>query len=579
MDERGPSSAPANHGLHDEPPPSPVRWAPWIAFLLPLLVYNLGHRYLGSGDCIPAELLPISVLTEGDLDFNEFEASPTPPYYFRWEGARLVSNYPIVPGLLNVPAYAAARLAGLDLMAWRKRLSLYTSSLLTAFSVLFLYDALRRRYGSTSRALGLSLAYAFATNVATIGGHALFQHGPALFFLAGGLALVVAARPWTLGLAGPCLALAVLTRPTNVLLAAPLAFVVIRRHPRRLPGFLVLGAIPVLIHAGYCWRYLGTPWSTGQNVPAGNFTGDAWQGLAGLLVSPSRGLFVFSPFLVFAIPAAVAAFRRSDEDRLLERGFVIGSVAVLALYARWVLWWGGHSFGYRLITELALPLVVLIAFDWPRIRASRPAVVIFSIALAWSVFVQYLGGWIYPSHFNYRVDQEPSILWNVRDSELALLTEQLFRHGHGLTSLERNDAGLSPELFAAPGPLRRVPPGARESLSIPLSVDAPRENEVVRGTLTVHGWAQPHSDDPGEVWILIAPGGIERRADRFARLDVARAFPMIGDGYTAGFGARFEPPLPRLRRYTLVVEVRSRDGTLRRSNPVTFLWGPGPRSG
>jgi hypothetical protein len=524
-------------------------------------------------------LLPISVLTEGNLDFNEFESSPTPPYYFEWVGTRLVSRYPIVPGLLNVPVYAAARVAGLDLMKWRYRLSLYTSTLLTAFSVLFLYQALRLRYGSTKRALGFSLAYAFGTGVSTIGGHALFQHGPALFFLTGALALIVAARPWTVALAGPCLALAVLTRPTNVFLAAPLAFVVAVRHTRRLPAFVALGAIPVLLHALYCWRYLGTPWSTGQNVPAGNFAGDAWQGLAGLLVSPSRGLLVFSPFLVFAIPAAGAAFRRSGEDRLLERALALGSVAVLALYARWVLWWGGHSFGYRLITELAMPLVVLIAFDWRRIRASRAATAIFAVTLAWSVFVQALGGWVFPSHFNYRVDQEPWTLWNLRESEIPLLLRKLSGRDKGLTRIERNDAGLSPELFAAPVPLHHAPAGTREDPSIPLSVDAPRANRVVLGTLTVHGWAQPHPDDPGEVWILIAPGPLEGRADRFARFDAARVFPSIGDGAKAGFGARFEPPFPRLRRYTLVVEVRARDGKVRRSDPVSFLWGPARRSG
>jgi hypothetical protein len=556
-----------------------ARWAPWVAFFLPLLLYNVGHRYLGSGDCVPAELLPISILTGGNLDFNEFESSPTPPYYFKWLGGRVVSNYPILPGLLNVPVYAVARIAGVDLMARRQRLSLYTASLLTAFSVLFLYLALRDRYGSAQRALGFSLAFAFGTGVATNGGHALFQHGPALFFLTAALALIVAERPWGIALAGVCLALAVLTRPTNVFLAAPLAFVLARRHPRRLPAFLALAAIPVGLHALYCWRYLGTPWSTGQSVPAGNFSGDAWQGIAGLLMSPSRGLFVFSPFLLFAIPGAVAAFRRSPTgDRLLERALVVGSVAVLGLYARWVLWWGGHSFGYRLITELALPLIVLIAFDWPRIRSSGLARGLFTVALAWSVAVQYLGGWVFPSHFNRRVDQEPWTLWNLRDSELVLLAGMRFEGKDGRTSLERGPQ-LSPALSSdpAPSPSRAVA-HERQQLSIPMSVDSPRPDELVRGTLTVHGWAKPHPDDPGEVWISIAPGSIERRADRFARFDAARAFPSIGDGSAAGFGARFEPTDPHLRRYTLVVEVRGRDGAYRRSGPVGFYWAPARRT-
>jgi hypothetical protein len=110
--------------------------------------------------------------------------------------------------------------------------------------------------------------------------------------------------------------------------------------------------------------------------------------------------------------------------------------------------------------------------------------------------------------------------------------------------------------------------------TIPFSVDAPAPDALVRGTLTVHGWAQPRPGDPGEVWITISPAQRERLADRFARFDVARLIPAIGDGSRAGFGARFEPTSPHLGRYTLLVEVRGADGMVRRWAPISFLWAP-----
>lgn len=43
-----------------------------ILFLVSFLIFNIGFRYVGSGDTLPNELLPISILREGNFDFNEF---------------------------------------------------------------------------------------------------------------------------------------------------------------------------------------------------------------------------------------------------------------------------------------------------------------------------------------------------------------------------------------------------------------------------------------------------------------------------------------------------------------------------
>ena len=62
---------------------------------------------------MPAELLPISLLHGHGFDFREFVSGDL-PYWFRLVRGRVVSNYPVLTGLLNLPVYTLARLATLQ---------------------------------------------------------------------------------------------------------------------------------------------------------------------------------------------------------------------------------------------------------------------------------------------------------------------------------------------------------------------------------------------------------------------------------------------------------------------------------
>src|SRR6266487_4209141 len=117
--------------------------APWIALLLPLFIYCVGFHFQGGGDSTPAELLPISLLRGGGFDFREFVSGEL-PYWYRSVRGRIVSNYPVLPGLLNVPLYSAAAIAGVNLEAHHRFLSGMNASILAALSALFLYLALTR---------------------------------------------------------------------------------------------------------------------------------------------------------------------------------------------------------------------------------------------------------------------------------------------------------------------------------------------------------------------------------------------------------------------------------------------------
>jgi hypothetical protein len=304
-----------------------------------------------------------------------------------------------------------------------------SSSLISALSVFFMYLCLERLCARRRSAFFLAMVYAFGTCVWSVTGRGMWQHGPSLLFLAAALALLLRDSPRTAAWSGLLLGLAVVCRPPNIVLVAPLALFVLLRRRGAGPLFAALAAIPFVLHVMYAAAYLGSPFATGywNAFPeVANFRGNPLVGLAGLLVSPSRGLFVFSPIFLFAALGAVISLR--DRRRWPIAPFLAaGTVLLVLLYSRWTTWWGGHTFGYRYLIETLPGLMVFLAIAWEeRITHSRALGTTFALCLAWSLCVHALGAYFQPSGFNQKIDENPSVLWSLRTSEIAMSARKAF---------------------------------------------------------------------------------------------------------------------------------------------------------
>jgi hypothetical protein len=160
-----------------------------------------------------------------------------------------------------------------------------------------------------------------------------------------------------------------------------------------------------------------------------NFGGNAAVGLAGLLVSPSRGLLVYSPIFLFAALAVVPAVRRRREQPIYV-ALLAGAAALLLVTSKWTIWWGGHSFGYRLLIEIVPALTILLLLAWETTLEKRPPWrAAFLGCLAYSVFLHGFGAASQPTGFNEELDRNRAVLWSVRDSDPVLA---LRRTGSGL---------------------------------------------------------------------------------------------------------------------------------------------------
>jgi hypothetical protein len=117
------------------------------------------------------------------------------------------------------------------------------------------------------------------------------------------------------------------------------------------------------------------------------------EGLAGSMVSPSRGLLVFSPVVAFGLWGLLRTFRDSRFSAMRPVG--IAAVALFLVVACWFSWFGGWSYGPRLLTDNVTLLAFLAIPVADEIRQRRILATAFGVCLAWSVAVQAVGAFAY----------------------------------------------------------------------------------------------------------------------------------------------------------------------------------------
>ena len=293
------------------------------------------------------------------------------------------------------------------------------ASLLVAGSAVFIFLT-ARAFTRTGPAALIALAYGLGTGVWSTSSQTLWQHGPNEFFLAmGAYFLTQAEKSWKHAAAcGAALSAAVACRPTSIVVAAAVAvYLLVRLVADRRAGTsaweagrralvpYVLAALPIaILLAIYNTYYLGSPWDFGQakvghDVAMTKTGTDAlWQtplltGAAGLMVSPSRGLLVFSPFMVFALAGLVLLWTHRRYAPLWP--LAAAMLVLLAIAFKWFDWWGGWCYGPRPIVD-TMPYFVLMlipVIEW--VCRRRAVLAVFLLLLVWSVGVQALGAFTY----------------------------------------------------------------------------------------------------------------------------------------------------------------------------------------
>lgn len=379
-------------------------------WLLLCAVYLSTFRWHG-GDDMPNSLLPFSILRHGTLSLDPvltpWFTGKIDDFTVVFHGIHL-SVFPVAPGLLALPFYlvTAAFHSTVSEPALHG-LSKLSGAAITALSAVVLRRALKGRC-SEGFSLTLTLMYGLGTWAFSVSSQALWQHGPS--------ALGVALGLWGLNekgrkhdvVAGFGFSLAVACRPDCIFFAIAATIWILLSNPRRISGFLLGAAIPAAQLAGYWVWYTGRLSPPELSVQTRAFAGFQPGAVAGLMLSPTRGLFTFFPAAAFGIWGAWRA--RDTLPRLMVLS-IAGLVVTLSFRDTW---YGGSTFGTRYFAASAMVLCWAAASLEPWLAASRRRALAFKASAVFSVLVHSAGAYLlWPGSTQWDIEKETLWSWSL----------------------------------------------------------------------------------------------------------------------------------------------------------------------
>ncbi len=356
------------------------------------------------------------------------------------ENYHYISAFPIMSGLLAVPVYVVPLVMGM-VVTWENLflLSHLASALIVAFAGGFFYLLLKRQFQLGEKlAVLLTAVYLFATINYALISQALWQHGTVQLFLIIGLSFLLKFTAKSteknslaaLYLSGLFFGLAVLSRPTAALVF-PFMFLLIYQALAHSPRIFVksciiftLGLVPVLVFfAFYNQAFYHTVANQGYaNQIFVSWKSNIFEGFAGQLFSPSKGVFVYSPVLLFSFVSLwqVVRYRHWKEDAkyLVFAGVVVLHIAILSM---WKHWYGGYSYGYRMVSDV-LPFLVLLSVPYITSPLFIKTRLLFYGTVVFSILVQVHGIIFFDSIWHAAYDkgfEDTGWLWSVKNSEFA----------------------------------------------------------------------------------------------------------------------------------------------------------------
>lgn len=458
----------------------PIAVSSVAIFLVCVLVYSLNDRLdLTSSDNVTNTLLGFNWLQHHALNFDTFrdgylyQGGGIPYYFLESPTGHLSSRFPIGTALVTFPLAVIYHLglklavavnwvmggtvsllplefpdvATADFLDYRRSFSKFAAIISTALAVVLFYLSTRLKF-TPSVASVSTFVFAFATGSWPVCSQDLRQHTVSNLLLMSIMLCLFKVersegnqRRLLLFLAGVFCGILPSARITSALFSAAIFVYVIVVY-RKEALYFCLGLPSILFHFGWNLYFFG--W---ENIVVGGYIKHLDERASsyaltlqqftsaslGLLLSPSNGLLVYSPVLLFAIPGAYRAFQQFRQRKQRDEGLILWlAIAAFALYLHfcfYLFWLGGNdSFGPRMLMDTLPISCFLIAYFLadlaPKLnhgwQGAKFVFAVFLATLMLSTLIQTLGAFTQTSWAASPIPlgADRGRLWQLADSKI-----------------------------------------------------------------------------------------------------------------------------------------------------------------
>ena len=351
-----------------------------VSIFFSVFISHLSSRNINSSDSKWSIPTALSIIKEGNTDLDEYKEMLEKSNYYTIEriDGHYYTPYPIGVSIIAIPfVYAIEK--SLDILSSTVRklgkyytkdreysppdsfsivsiapgIELFIASFIVAVNAIFIY-LICHRFVERKSSLLISFIFAFCTSAWSIASRGLWQHGPSMLLLTITLYLILLSKnkPGLIQFTSIPLVFSYVVRPTNsisIFLLTVFVLIQYRRYFLRYFLWAMTVTIPFALFNLSVYHSFLSPyyklWRLLRLDP------EFFGALGGNLISPSRGLFVFSAILVFSLYGIIL--------KINERKFETLDCFLLSIILlHWVTissfpnWWGGHSFGPRYFSDM-----------------------------------------------------------------------------------------------------------------------------------------------------------------------------------------------------------------------------------
>lgn len=339
-----------------------------------------------------------------------------------------ISAYPIVTPVILLPVYIIHLLILVVFPGSYEFYSVISKSsavLIMSFAVVFFYMVCEKLF-AWKTALFTTVVFAFGTISWAISSQSLWQHGTSELLLV--VILLCIVRNETnqdiknfiiMGIAS---GLFVFNRPPDAIILLPVLYY-LWLNRKMLPAFLCSGIIsgfPFLIYnilatgsifGGYAEMVQSHVTDSLNGIPILNHIGV-------LLISPNRGLFVYSPILILSFLGVYVLYKKSGTVRNVLLSFIPAIILLILVYSSHLDGLGGGwTYGPRYLTA-ALPILCIYTgygvqkYNYKTIKA------LIAVLLIISIFIEIIGAFCYP-YTDWYAGKDATVrsyVWDMNDS-------------------------------------------------------------------------------------------------------------------------------------------------------------------
>lgn len=408
------------------------------SLLLSYTVYRAQVTYV-QGDSALSMILGQAILEHGQIKLDPYEdklrqhyfldmpmqdGPPVDHHGIQKRDGHLYSFFPIGNTVFAMPIIAGGYVAELDFFdtAGRRLQSLAAAA--TCLCLFLLMYQFARRYFSANLSLAVAVLAFLGSSLSSTLGTALWSHNFGVLFAMAVLYLVVKsyedATPLAAMLIGALLFGAYLSRPTFLLLTPiTLAVMVTMDRQAALRAAVVFCCLALLFVAFSYLEY-------GQLLPDYYYpqrlaNPEYWTAFYGNLISPARGLLVYSPVLVFMLltmPTLVSSLRGHGVLLL----FFLWPAIHLLVISNFAHWWAGFSYGPRFMVDV-MPVFYLLLLWYLKQHLQRQqgkrirTIALISLGLLSVAMHGYQGMYntaVFDWNLKPNIDQHPELLFDWR---------------------------------------------------------------------------------------------------------------------------------------------------------------------